>query len=90
MSYITYNGIECKCPACDAEVSKGDASMHVLWSNRHGSALRIFCDVCGKWSDRKLVSGIETIRIFQPRIPHPGHVARVFEVADKPDGGCDE
>jgi hypothetical protein len=78
--YISYNGIPCECGACGAKVSENDAHMTVLWSNGHGTGIRIFCDECGIWTDWKYTfkRGLSS-RIFRPVIPHPTYVDKHFE-----------
>lgn len=80
MSYIEYNGIPCKCAECYAKVSEGNAHMHVLWANQHGAKIRIFCDMCGDWSDwvKTSKSGL-CVTVFTPTIHHPSYVDKVFE-----------
>lgn len=81
---ITYNGISCECGECGAKVSENNAQMTVLWSNQHGSAIRVFCDLCGVWTDWKRTSQSASFRTFRPIIPHPTYVDRVFkEAADE-------
>lgn len=43
------------CPNCKTPVGAPDwkARYTVLWSNGYGNKKRIFCDVCGQWSDIK-------------------------------------
>lgn len=67
--YTVYGGIQCQCPNCGAKVSRNDARMLILWANQHGAAIRIFCEDCFQWSDRKLVNGKdEVIRVVRPPV----------------------
>lgn len=50
-SYLSYNGIPCECGACCAKVS--DVHIHILWSNGYGASIRVFCYLCGAWTDWK-------------------------------------
>lgn len=76
---ISYNGISCECGACGAKVHENNAQMTILWANQHGTSIRIFCDLCGIWTDWTRTSKRTTSRIFRPVIPHPTYVDRVFE-----------
>lgn len=70
--YISYYGIPCECGQCGAKVSESDrVSMHVFWANQHGAKVRIFCRVCGHWTDRKMTASGETVRVFEPADPWP-------------------
>ncbi len=77
-SYVTYNGIPITCPACGT--SHTDVSMHIKWVNRHGASVRIFCNVCGVWTDRKRTDAGGLVDTVVPHaIPHPSYADRVFE-----------
>jgi hypothetical protein len=77
--YVTYNGISCECGECGARVSEGNAQMKIRWSNQHGSSIRIFCDLCGVWTDWVRTNKRASHRTFRPVIPHPTYVDRVLE-----------
>lgn len=42
-----------RCPNCNmlAGAPEWKARTHIKWSNKHGNCKRLFCDVCGQWSD---------------------------------------
>lgn len=82
--FVSYNGIPCECGGCGAKVADNRAHMNVQWANQHGAAIRIFCDQCGQWTDRKMTKAGEAVRVFTPDIPHPTYVDRVFGI----DEGC--
>lgn len=84
--YIAYGGMQCECGGCGAQVSENNAQMVILWANQHGTKIRIFCDLCGLWTDRShTTKGGHRERVFRPVIPHPTYVDRVFE-SEAPDG----
>lgn len=77
--FTSYDGIPCECPACGAKVADYNAHMTILWRNQHGAAIRIFCNVCGQWTDRSitLLNGLAD-RVVDHSIPHPTYAERQF------------
>lgn len=51
------------CPNCKTQVGAPEwkARSTILWANQYGDKRRIFCDVCGQWSDVKTVKGETTV-----------------------------
>lgn len=41
------------CPNCKTPVGAPEWKAHstILWANQYGDKRRIFCDVCGQWTD---------------------------------------
>jgi hypothetical protein len=48
-------GIKTDCPHCGAKRHdvRYQIQISYLWANAHGEEIRIFCHVCGWWSDVK-------------------------------------
>jgi len=46
-----------RCVVCNTEPGAPEwkARRAVLWANQYGREERIFCDVCGAWSDVRLI-----------------------------------
>lgn len=81
--FTIYNGIECTCGNCGAL-----SCFNVRWANQHGTSIRLFCDECGYWTDRKITRNYgEEMRTFQPKIPHPTYVDRQFEMSEGREAG---
>lgn len=57
-----------QCPNCKTPVGSPDFKAHrtYLWANQHGDCIRIFCSVCGQWTDvtytHKLLGEIVEVR----------------------------
>lgn len=65
--YISYDGIPCQCGHCGAKDSEDDVNTHILWSNQHGTGLRVFCHECGYWTDWKRTDSAGlTSRVYLP------------------------
>lgn len=47
------------CPTCETDVGAPNwkARKTTLWSNQYGQGVRIFCDVCGQWTDLDQTDG---------------------------------
>lgn len=68
------------CPNCNTPVGAPEwkARKTYLWANQWGDKIRIFCDVCGQWSDvtytDKLLGEIVEVR-KQPTAREPEAVS---------------
>lgn len=47
------------CPHCQTPAGPPEwkARKHILWANQHGRKTRLFCKVCGAWTDFTLRYG---------------------------------
>lgn len=60
-----------ECPNCGTQCGARDdwqAHYHILWANGYGQEVRVFCRLCGQWSDNRYLNknGVITSRVVRP------------------------
>lgn len=86
MGIISDGGIEIKCPFCGATQEREfDVQMHYRWKNGRGLGIRIFCQLCGQWTDVTAKNGevVQTVIIRKPVRPEIEQLAKLFGHADR-------
>lgn len=64
-----------KCAICNTlpGAPAWEAKSHILWANQYGRKERIFCKVCGAWTDVRLIyaseNGEQKTVVKQPTNP---------------------
>lgn len=68
VGYREYNGCPVKCNKCQQHTF----NFTVLWANKHGTKIRVFCRDCGHASDYKKLyaSDAPAILTYECEMPH--------------------
>lgn len=87
MALISDSGILIKCPHCGATQKTGtifDLNMHYCWKNAHGAKIRLFCKLCGQWTDVTAKNGevVKTVIVKPSPFPEIKELASLFNNAD--------
>jgi len=64
------------CPNCNAPVGAPlwKAKSTFLWANKHGQKIRIFCHICGQWSDVTTFVDMTPVRVEIRKQPWPDEI----------------